>query len=707
MGIGNRSLQIVFFVTLQFCLLILFASDAHSLHARNCGPLFQQALKKVVRGKSKVLPQTLTEFVRWDGVLAKLTEDEAVSAEKPGVKVVMAALEIGKVAGLKTIDGKAVNIAAGGVATVMNDITEIYPGLLAEQKNGELTVVSLLMDNMDTKQMKYVRNIDVMVDGHRWKVGVHEYDSPTGAKYLFLDNPSFKRFTATPDKTVLGQSVYTMRGLEAGTAENKLEEQRIWSAINQSVAETARMEKADIYVPHDSHMAPASFYIEKRAGLNGFEPIKPVAVKPLVHNEGYLGNYHVGSNGDATRKIWDLTPEEMNHYFMQGDQLMMMAPAVRVAEQNEIYTAISVSEGTAKGINGLGRRAKASTQIDFFERVGDLTNGLSDKNRPHLSELLVGGGTEKEIIADGIKHPDVIKQFEKSGYGFTENGTDVQILNEKARAKKALQQNFGMDVDTPGHKRPMVISFARMVHQKGMTFVAENVEHILANGGQILVGGPVGDSVGEAERELFLAIKQKLVDEGNPNARNFVFIDGAVKGRVKGLALAGGDFFLLPSRYAPCELTDAEALMHGTIPIAHHTGGLDKGFESRLYDAPHPDEQGEPLRDAISDAFQFYADRPRFQKSQLNAMKQDFSVEKNFAKFLSNQRIEVYGKMLNELDQLVRANRLSKETAQNLIIDKIIKPHADDMPVFLQALSKVHPDRRNALMNWVVNRAQE
>ena len=42
------------------------------------------------------------------------------------------------------------------------------------------------------------------------------------------------------------------------------------------------------------------------------------------------------------------------------------------------------------------------------------------------------------------------------------------------------------------------------------------------------------------------------------------------------LVFASGDFFLMPSEYEPCGLTDLKAQLMGTIPIVHRVGGLVK-----------------------------------------------------------------------------------------------------------------------------------
>ena len=45
---------------------------------------------------------------------------------------------------------------------------------------------------------------------------------------------------------------------------------------------------------------------------------------------------------------------------------------------------------------------------------------------------------------------------------------------------------------------------------------------------------------------------------------------------------AAGDFFVIPSRFEPCGLTDFFAQLMGNLPIVHQVGGLVKTLDGRF-----------------------------------------------------------------------------------------------------------------------------
>ena len=162
---------------------ILFGAIVLPVQATDCGGLFSRSLFKA----QPEIHNLLQEFDKFPGL-------ESHEKSRP-VKLMMAAIEVGQVPGLKNSAGGALNISAGGVGTVMTDLTHEYPKFLKQMNGGELSVVGLLMDGIDRTGLKHLYNVKTKIDGADWDIGVFEHVSPSGTRYLFIDNPSFQRLT--------------------------------------------------------------------------------------------------------------------------------------------------------------------------------------------------------------------------------------------------------------------------------------------------------------------------------------------------------------------------------------------------------------------------------------------------------------------------------------------------------------------------------
>jgi len=72
---------------------------------------------------------------------------------------------------------------------------------------------------------------------------------------------------------------------------------------------------------------------------------------------------------------------------------------------------------------------------------------------------------------------------------------------------------------------------------------------------------------------------------------------------------AAGDFFLIPSRYEPCGLTDYIAQLFGNLPIVHHVGGLVKVEDGKTGFA-YQEHSSAALREAMEQALQIFRRQP-------------------------------------------------------------------------------------------------
>jgi starch synthase len=72
---------------------------------------------------------------------------------------------------------------------------------------------------------------------------------------------------------------------------------------------------------------------------------------------------------------------------------------------------------------------------------------------------------------------------------------------------------------------------------------------------------------------------------------------------------AAGDFFLIPSRYEPCGLTDYMAQLAGNLPVVHHVGGLVK-VEDGVTGFAFRDYSSDALTTAMIRAIRCYRESP-------------------------------------------------------------------------------------------------
>lgn len=115
---------------------------------------------------------------------------------------------------------------------------------------------------------------------------------------------------------------------------------------------------------------------------------------------------------------------------------------------------------------------------------------------------------------------------------------------------------------------PLYVMQGRLAAQKGVDELIALVERALTDGleATFLIMG-----VGEkkyADRLIKIARSSK-------NEGHFIYIN-KFEENLSRLVFAAGDFFLMPSEYEPCGLTDLKAQLMGTLPIVHRVGGLVK-----------------------------------------------------------------------------------------------------------------------------------
>ncbi|QDQ27530.1 glycogen synthase GlgA [Chitinimonas arctica] len=195
---------------------------------------------------------------------------------------------------------------------------------------------------------------------------------------------------------------------------------------------------------------------------------------------------------------------------------------------------------------------------------------------------------------------------------------DADRPSGKQQCKCALQVELGLNVAVA---TPMFGVISRLTEQKGLHLALAGAQALLAQGGQLVV-------LGNGEAALEAGFQQLASRYPGQVAVSLAF-DETLSHRI----FAGCDVVLVPSRFEPCGLTQMYGMRYGALPLARRTGGLAdtvrdcslenladgsaNGFVFERFEQPDFDA-------AVRRAYTLYAEPPRWQAVQQQAMRRHF-----------------------------------------------------------------------------------
>ena len=144
-----------------------------------------------------------------------------------------------------------------------------------------------------------------------------------------------------------------------------------------------------------------------------------------------------------------------------------------------------------------------------------------------------------------------------------EKNYSVSDLTGKVACKTSLQNELGLPIDS---KTPLFAFISRLDAQKGVDLIESVLPWLLHQDVQVVMLG-----TGSPDLEAFFR-RANL----HPRVSAQVRFSNPLAHRIT----AGADFFLMPSRFEPCGLTQQHALLYGAVPIVHKTGGLNDTVSS-------------------------------------------------------------------------------------------------------------------------------
>lgn len=332
------------------------------------------------------------------------------------------------------------------------------------------------------------------------------------------------------------------------------------------------------------------------------------------------------------------------HYGMKGYVPMFTTVSEGYHDSTITNPLISSLYEDLKELDKLGRYKGLTNPLMDPTVSGYLNNALSDGYKKEVKVKLADGSVvdvQKFLIFDKnkkgdvkhireIKHQNKISIFERFSSKFIGSQLFNQDKNEwgavdsgrltitAGRADKPVKIYGAIKKDyvtklKKGEDVKLIVSWGRGDLQKGMDTVIDSfvkyVEKTKDPNAVLIMGGPMENDEAKAVVEKFKSLMYRPDLEGR-----MVLMDGWTPG--KDLSLAG-DVALLPSRFAPCELTDLEAKKYHCTPVVPNV----QGMAQKNFDPSIPAEA--KLADGYKGKHEFYmTEEEAFKSANENAQKE-------------------------------------------------------------------------------------
>lgn len=303
-------------------------------------------------------------------------------------------------------------------------------------------------------------------------------------------------------------------------------------------------------------------------------------------------------------------------------------------QQSKCKTILSIHNGAYQGIfakntipsllNKLGDAHPSYEKdvVNFLKLGISYTDKVVAVSPNYASELLTELGSHHLYDVFNFHRHKVTGILNGCDYEYWSPETDQYIaenfslnnISSKVKNKLALQQRVGF---MPAVNTPVISMVCRLTDQKGLNFLLPCIKELVRHKVHICIAG-TGDPLYVDQLEFF---SRKYSDK--------LHFENSYSEEIAHQYMAGADFFLMPSLFEPCGLTQMYSLAYGTLPIVREVGGL----KDTVVDIRHEEATGvvfsEPnaqeLLAAVRKGLLFYHEYPeKFVATQVRAMQSKF-----------------------------------------------------------------------------------
>ena len=270
----------------------------------------------------------------------------------------------------------------------------------------------------------------------------------------------------------------------------------------------------------------------------------------------------------------------------------------------------------------------------FADRINTVSPSYADEIRtPYYGEGLDGILNARAAQLSGIINGIDKTVFDPENDPCIAARYTVGDRSGKAACKAALQQELGLDIRD---NVPLVAMVTRMTEQKGFDLITYGLDDLLRRSDMqfVLLGS------GDGRYEDFM---RGAEERWKGRVCAYIGYNDELAHRI----YAGSDYYLMPSRFEPCGLSQMIAMRYGTLPIVRETGGLrdtvtayneytgeGTGFSFANFN-------GEEMKDTVLYALSFFGNKEAMDRLIRSAMSVDFGFDKS-----AEEYAQLYMKMV-------------------------------------------------------------
>ena len=310
----------------------------------------------------------------------------------------------------------------------------------------------------------------------------------------------------------------------------------------------------------------------------------------------------------------ELTREDRNDlsYYLQW-------ALVQKAKAGKLVGIINGNDFNNLSIEAREKQIKNTTGVDFltYNKETPLRHLINrrTRNKIDLYNNFILPFSKSEFMPDE-KIDEVKKYTSRLEFVAGKNGTQLPLLSDEEL-----------------RNTPILTSGGRLVSQKGVDILCGAIKMLFDNWDEDFKGynKPIfyiagSDGEGGSQRKMIEDLKDKELNQENSN--HVLFAHGFAP--MTGL-MAGSDFFIMPSKFEPCGLTQGEALAVGTPVIASAVGGLvdtlnrngkTNGILTNVDKRVSVEEFYKTLKNALKI---YYEDKSKYQQMVKDSIDEDFS----------------------------------------------------------------------------------